>query len=295
MEADQATQAQIAEVPLTAEQISAFDRDGYTIVREALDPDGAAELRRELEELFATSTPQRGDIDAPPTAGMRGGGVRVDLFSRYPQFREVFAQPKVLGALRSLLGEDFVLFPEVVAHDSRYGGWHKDTTPLERAGERFQWEPEFRIVECAFYTQDNNEYGGGLDVVPGTHHDPDTTPAAPKVTLLDRVMWKLGRPRLKANDNFEREGAISVPSVAGDLVIFHFRLDHRASQPRNMRADQIPPDQRKLALFFSAGANNELSRRYRSYLNTEYAHLQDGHSYPADAQEFARQHRITLL
>lgn len=294
MSTDPLTREPVAEVPLSAAQIEAFHRDGFTIVRDVLDPDEVSRFRAYLVDLFEHPAVHRGDLKLPPKAGMRGGGVRIECLARYPETREFFAKPKLLGALRSLLGEEFLLFPEDNVQDSRYGGWHKDTTPMERAGETFQWDPGFRLVQCAVYLQDSSEYGGGLDVVPGSHHEPDTTPPAPKVTLLDRVLWKLGRPRLKANDNYDRKDAISVPNRAGDLVMFDFHLDHRASQPKRGAVADIPDDQRKLTLFFSVGANNELSRRYRQYLDTVYEHLKDGHSYPADFLEFAESHRINL-
>lgn len=289
------TETQLTEVALASTQIDDFNRNGYTVVPGVLNEHTVVELRSYLAQLFEQKVVHRGDVQLPAQEGRRGGGVRQDIWSRYPDLRTVMTQPKALGALRSLLGDDFVIMPESVAHDSRYGGWHKDTTPLERAGERFHREPDFRIVECAFYLQDNDEYGGGLDVVPGTHLQEDTTPEPPKVTVLDRVLYKLGRPRLKANDVFERKDALSVPSRAGDFVIFDLRLDHMATQPTVCGVDDLPDEKRKLAIFFSASVNSEHARHYRDFAAEQYEHLKGAHEYPAELQELAERHRLTLI
>lgn len=286
---------EFTETPLAPAQLEQFNRDGYIVVRDVLDAPVVAELRSFLTPLFDKGTVHPGDVQFPPKEGVRGGGVRHDVWSRYPELRVTMTQPRVLGALRSLLGDDFVVLPETVAHDSRYGGWHKDTTPLERAGVDFHKDPEFAMLECAYYLQDNDEYGGGLDVVPGSHTEEDVTPAAPKVTFLDKVAYKLGRPRYKANDVFAREGALSIPSRAGDLIAFDLRLDHMATQPLQRSLKDIPDSRRKLAIFFIAAANNDATRRYREWQGQQYEHLRDGHDYPAELLELAEQHQLTLI
>jgi hypothetical protein len=77
--------------------------------------------------------------------------------------------------LRKLLGNDFVVLRECAAHFQGFGGWHKDTTSQEFAGHLFQWSENYLMVEVAYYLQDNDEeYGGGLDVEPGSHRKPDS-------------------------------------------------------------------------------------------------------------------------
>ncbi len=286
---------EFTETPLEPAQLEQFNRDGYILVRDVLDASVVAELRGFLTPLFDKGAVHPGDVQFPPKEGVRGGGLRNDVWSRYPDLRVTMTQPKVLGALRSLLGDDFVILLGGVAHDSRYGGWHKDTTPLERAGLDFHKDPDFAIVECAYYLQDNDEYGGGLDVVPGTHTEEDVTPPAPKITFLDKVAYKLGHPRYKANDVFTRENALSIPSRAGDFIAFDLRLDHMATQPKQGSLNDIPEGRRKLAVFFIAAANNDVTRRYREWQGQQYVHLRDGHEYPADLLELAQQHRVTLI
>ena len=149
------------------------------------------------------------------------------------------------------------------------------------------------MVQCAIYFQDNDEYGGGLDVVPGSHTEPDHTPPAPKVTFVDRVRGKLGFPKKSAPPP-EEPNAITIPSKAGDLVIFNVLTNHQATQPRICGTNEIPEERRKFALFFVCAVNNEHAERYVEFITGQYAHLRTGHTYPDDLLELAARNDIKL-
>jgi ectoine hydroxylase-related dioxygenase (phytanoyl-CoA dioxygenase family) len=284
-----------AERALSPAELAHFDDHGYVVIEDALSADEVSDLRRFLaEELFAGKPKYEGDVSVAVLPEGRGGGVRHDIFARYPELRGLMVNPKALGALRSLLGDDFVFVPEMAAHDSRYGHWHKDTTPMERDGLDFHRQPDFKMVQCAIYFQDNDEYGGGLDVVSGSHREPDHTPPAPKLTFLDRVRAKLGFAKPGPPPPVE-PNAISIESGAGDLVIFNVLLNHQATQPRVCGTNEVPAEHRKFAVFFVCSANNEHPQRYVDYIKSQYAHLRDGHSYPDDLLEMARAHQVELI
>jgi hypothetical protein len=57
---------------------------------------------------------------------------------------------------------------------------------------------------------------------------------------------------------------LQLDTKAGDVVLFHVRLAHRAS-PIKLRLKNN--SERKFALFALAGANNLNSRRYKSWLD----------------------------
>lgn len=272
---------------LSAEQKEHFDRDGYVVIPDVLSADDVSAMRRFLESLFDSGVTYKGDVQIRGGVEGRGGGVRHDIFSRYPEMRFLMTHPAILGALRSLLGPDFVFLPEMAAHDSRYGHWHKDTTPMERAGVTFHWAPDFRFVECGIYLQDNDEHGGGLDVVAASHLEPDHTPPAPKVTLLQRARAKLGLPIAQPVEAPVQEHAISIPSAAGDLVIFDFHINHMATQPTACSVDEVPLDKRKLAIFFACSANNRHVAPYVDFIRGQYEHLKAGHEYPQELRELA--------
>jgi ectoine hydroxylase-related dioxygenase (phytanoyl-CoA dioxygenase family) len=285
----------MAERPLSAEQLAHFDEQGYVAVEGVLSEAEVADLRRFFsEELFAGKPSYEGDASVPVLPEGRGGGVRHDVFARYHELRPVMVNPKILGALRSLLGDDFVFLPEMAAHDSRYGHWHKDTTPMERDGLDFHKQPGFKMVQCAIYFQDNDEFGGGLDVVPRSHTEADHTPPAPRVTFVDRVRGKLGYAKPGPPPPVEPD-AVTIPSKAGDLVIFNVLTNHQATQPRVCGTHEIPAERRKFALFFICAVNNEHPRRYIDYIKGQYAHLKNGHSYPDDLLELAERNNVTLI
>jgi len=163
--------------------------------------------------------------------------------------RQVFHNPRFTGPLRSLLGDDFVFVNEFALHDSNYAGWHTDTTsPEAKAGHEFHWSPTYLVVQVAIDLQDNGKNGGGLDVVPRSHLADD--PLA--ITMRG---GKVAAPY---------QGAVTIESKAGDVVVFHLRTSHRATVSKSPARND---SERKLALFMVAGANNASTRRYREWLN----------------------------
>src|SRR5688500_3641507 len=119
---------------------------GFVCVRSVLDAETIAAARSELSALFADPSSTRpGDI----VEHARLGSIRFDVVNRFPQLARLFLRPRLVEALRLLLGESFVLVPESAAHASGYGEWHKDTTSQERAGLLFHRAPEFRMLQVA--------------------------------------------------------------------------------------------------------------------------------------------------
>lgn len=246
---------------------SEFDRNGFVRVAGTIDSHQVAQLRTQLAAIFDRPSSYEGDINAH-SAYKRA---YFDAFNRYPELQWIAFHPPVLAALRELLGTDFVYLPEVGIHDSGYGGWHKDSTAQEAAGLRFHWEPDFRMVQCALYLQDNDpEYAGGLDVIVGSHtrRDRIVPPGrGPVSRLASRALY-----RLKTWD--DRRRGETLPTRAGDVVIFHYRLDHKATAPR---VTPVPSTHRKFALFMAASANNRHARTYVRYIKSrpDYKYLRD--------------------
>ena len=277
-----------------------IEGDGYTVVPSVLTREEVSTARAFFTKLFGRKPEFPGDQQYPARPGARGGGVRHDAFSRYPETRRVLESEDVLEMLRSVLRRRLRPAPRDGSARQSLRGWHKDTTPLESAGHDFHWEPEFRILECGIYFQDNDEFGGGLDIVPGSQREPDDSPPPPKVTFLRRVRGKLSQMGLlaipKDPEAPPEPRRLSIPNGAGDLVAFDLRAKHMATQPQP-GIEKVPEDKRKFALFFTAGANNDHTRRYRDFIAAQYGHLQDDapHEYPGDLIELATRQRLTLI
>jgi hypothetical protein len=267
---------------MQAEQLrQRFGSDGYIIVPNVFTSHQVSELRRELLAIFDKPPTFPGDLPLRPD----GPALRVELVARHPALRWMLVHPPLLHAVRAILGDDFIYLPEMSAHDSGYGGWHKDTTSQETAGHRFHWEPSFAMLEAAIYLQDNHRlYAGGLDVIPGSHRNPDLHAKRGK-TLAQRVR---GRVDLVRKRRTLRTGP-------GDLLLFDFRIDHRATQP--LPFVKIPASHRKLAVFFACSANNEHARRYRDFIASreDYVYLHGDHQYPQDLVDMTTGAGVQLM
>jgi hypothetical protein len=273
-----------------------YQREGYALIPGVLSPDQVATLRAAALHVFANEALGRGDTQS----------VRLDVFSRYAAFRWLWEHPPFLQALRSVFGEDFAVVSESAIHDSGFGGWHRDTESQEVHGERFHRDGDFHVGQVAIYLQDNvADYGGGIDVVPRAHHEHDSRLAIwklkahllyhqrcpPLIKSAVRKIHDFG-PRPIDEASFERR-KLSIPSKAGDVVIFDLRIPHKASHPR---ITPVPETHRKLALFVVCGRNNRGTRLYRGYIGSriDYGYLH-GHVQPAAMRELAGTHGFSLL
>jgi hypothetical protein len=268
---------------VTQEQKNSFAQNGYLLVPGVLTPQQVKSLREYLRPKFETPAEQRpkGDTDH----------VMFNVFSRNPALRWLLFHEPTRQILRGLLGEDFVVLRETSAHFEVFGGWHKDTTAQERAGQTFHLEPEYLMVEVAYYLQDNSaEFGGGLDVRPGTHRERDRY-AAPKKDDLSSKLRGVRDRVFGAPD--ENKNNLSVPSKAGDLVIFDFRVNHQATQRTSTNP---PPDRQKMAIFIACSRNTPQVQRYHDYIASrpDYGYLQGGFSYPEDFARDAKAHGINM-
>ncbi len=146
---------------MTKDEIRQFDRDGYLLVRDVFSAAQAAWLREFfLAKFDLPPEPLHGDTDSTV----------VDMFSRYPEIRWLLFSERTLRAFRALAGDDFVIMAECFAALNNYVNWHKDTTAWERRGHKTHWEKGYRMIGFMYYLQDNTEeYGGGLEVEPGSH------------------------------------------------------------------------------------------------------------------------------
>ena len=262
---------------LTPEHRQQFHEQGYVVVPGVLSGDEVARLRAALRPKFDVPPEQRFSGD--------GDGVLFDVFNRHPETRWLLFHASSIQVLRLLLGDDFVVLRECAAQLERFGPWHKDTTSQERAGHRFHHEHDFCMVEAAYYLQDNDPVcGGGLDVEPGSHRSDD---AFARRTRLQRAWGKVaGGPKLGDAE------IVSVPSRAGDLVIFDFRLNHRATPRRR----SLPPGgTEKIAIFQACSSNTPHVDAYHAFINgwAPYVYLRD-FAYPAEVLAEARRHNLTL-
>ena len=263
---------------LTTTQSMQFEDQGFLLVPGVLNPSQVDDLRRALLEHFTQATPRayEGDTDK----------ILFHIFERYPELRWLLFDDRVIEVLRDLLGEDFVVLREASAHHDFFSTWHKDTTSWEATGEKHHLSDDFRMVEVAFYLQDNSpDFGGGLDVEPGSQRVSD--PFVPSATRLGKVRRRLGG----TGNSYEPTNITSIPSCAGDMVIFDFRINHRATPQL-----QTPPeDVQKLAIFFACSTNTPHIEQYHNFTRSRasYVYMRD-FSYSKDLLSQAKDKGVDL-
>jgi hypothetical protein len=254
---------------LTEKEIEQFHRDGYIRVPNILSAEQIEGLRSFLRPKF----------DAPPAERFDGDTDHIlfDVFNHYAEMRWLLFHEPSIRVIKSLLGEDYALLRETSVHYNNYGSWHKDTSSQEKVGHLFHRADDYLMVEVAYYLQDNTEeLGGGLDVEPGSHRQPDPflKSQSKLYETLEQSIVNRAWQRITGHRNEPIKNFVSVPSRAGDLVIFDFRINHRASQPRKLSAAK---ERGKLAIFLACSRNNAHVKAYHDFIGSrpDYAYLKE--------------------
>lgn len=189
-----------------------FERDGYLIVEDALDPDHVARL---IEAVDRTWSAHRGD---PPVAGAEPLHL-LAFVGRDPRFLELLDHEPILRLVVDLLGWNVFMYhchldvhPPAVGRLPAKWMWHQDGGVQNRDLET---HPRPRMsVKVAYFLSDVSEPGrGNFVVLPGSH-------------LRDTVE----RP---ANDGADLAGAVAIRVRPGTAVLFDRRLWHMRSENRS--------------------------------------------------------------
>lgn len=258
--------------------------EGYVLISNVYTAEETRLLRAHAEQAFAVPSNNPSDGDENYVRHHLGvefrGSNRSLVLIRKPEFHPFIFRKGFVDALTEVLGRDFVLFPDGGLQKSNYGGWHKDTGYQESQGHYWHYRRGYQVVTFVIYLQDNDEYGGGLDVRPGSHKQPNSR------GFLQRVQRRLGfKPPQYAE--------ASIPNKAGNVLVFDQRLFHRATPPKIV---PVPPGKEKIGLFMSASRNNEFARPYMDVLRArpELKFLAS-YSSPPELVDLARRSGITLL
>ena len=175
-----------APVLLNDTQVQAFLRDGFLTVDADLPAEFHAGLLGQISSLFATE-----------------GNLGNDILPRLPQLHQVLAQPRVHGALTSLLGSDYLLHPHRHCHLNPGGSdgqrMHQDSYEADQnvRHHRARWLMAF------YYPQDVDLNLGPSSIVPGTQY-------------------------LTADDQNGSPHELPLLGRAGSVAIVHYDLWHRA-------------------------------------------------------------------
>lgn len=210
---------------LTENERIAFERDGFFVVQNALDPDRVDRLTRSVDRLDGLFRARiaAGDEDLEDVMVRPGRMVSHDPFQLINVFRhdavflELVDLPQILPKVWGILGWNIKLYatqmvttPQVPAEDTRkiIDKWHRDSGRLNIELETTP-QPRVSLKVGVFLTDAVTDDAGNLYVIRGSH-------------LKDEVVIP--------EDGTLPEDAIAVRIKAGSAVIFDRRILHSASR-----------------------------------------------------------------
>jgi ectoine hydroxylase len=199
---------------LTNEEEARFERDGFLMIRGALD----AGL---VDRLRLVTDGEDAGYRGLPDVGRYHVLNRHDLIGRDPAYLDLVdlptTFPKVFGVLGwhiQLFHTQLIVTPPAPSEAARGGyGWHQDNNRMNLDLEATP-QPRVSVKVGYFLTDLPDADMGNLCVVPGSHHD--------------------GRPAFPLGE--QPPGAVEVTAAAGDAILFDRRLWHAASTNRSERA-----------------------------------------------------------
>ena len=162
--------------------------------------------------------------------------------------------------------------------------WHRDSQSLLNSTQ-FIYDQEFQISKCGIYLQDDTvTWGGGLEIIPKSH----------KPGFLGyKFPWSFSRKRkgktsiiqLMAqkfqNDFLQKKVRLKVK--AGDLLVFHGNLLHRASQAavglnQKYQIDNVPDEKAKFMYQWEVSPDNQFLGRYIDHQKRRVQNKTIGHN-----------------
>ena len=179
---------------MTDDEMASFVINGYHIVKPSLPTGFNQEVYDELEAL--PSNPGDG------------------IYEAVPKLKQVYESPEMQGALTSMLGPGYEMFPHRHCHRNSPGTpsqqIHQDNLNDLRIEDGQVRAPDrVELVLAMYYPQDVASNMGPTVVLPGTH------------------MLKAMPDRMASQGNFKQQYTATVD--AGSVVILHYDIWHAGS------------------------------------------------------------------
>jgi len=208
---------------LTDEQVDAFERDGYVIVRGLFDSE-------EIDLLHRTALADRAlDQKSFGRDDGEGGTVRLSLWN-HPgdNIYGMFARSRRLVDSMELLlgGEVYHYHSKMILKDAKVGGawtWHQDY------GYWYHFGCLYPLMASASIAVDKaTRENGCLQIIKGSH----------KMGRVDHALSgdQAGADLERVNAALERLELVYCEADPGDVVFFHSNVLHRSDQNRSDKA-----------------------------------------------------------
>ena len=200
---------------LTQEQVDAFHREGFVVVRQLIP----AEMVEELAEGYDRAT--RGELDVPTWEGRIGLGKTLQLGNpseRIPEWKDHEYRKRILQVGRELLGDDIDYRYDQLIYKPPGSDvellWHQD------AGYGWPGEANHRALTCWLALSKATKEMGSLQFIPGSHlhgisEHIDPSHRNPINNALEVIV--------------DESQAVTVEYEAGDATFHHGRTLHYTS------------------------------------------------------------------
>ncbi|MZE80882.1 ectoine hydroxylase [Streptomyces xinghaiensis] len=154
--------------PISENEISDFDRDGFMAVDQLITPDEVAVYRDELNRLVTDP-----EVKADERSIVEPKSQKVRSVFEVHKISEVFAglvrDPRVLDRARQILGSDVYVHQSRINVKPGFGAsgfyWHSDFETWHAEDGL----PNMRTVSVSIALTENYDTNGGLMIMPGSH------------------------------------------------------------------------------------------------------------------------------
>lgn len=154
--------------PLTEQQLSRFERDGFLIIENLFSAEEVAVFKAELQRM--SKDPKV--LEAPTAIREPDSGALRSVFAIHrdnPLFARVARDERTAGLVRHLLDGDIYVHQSRLNLKPGFKGkefyWHSDF-------ETWHTEdglPRMRTISCSILLTDNHPWNGPLMLIPGSH------------------------------------------------------------------------------------------------------------------------------
>jgi len=247
-----------------------FRKNGFVVIKNALTIDQIKKLRQESRTLFENKHEENKD-GLTNTAEDRK--LYANTFIDNPLLLNSLFTKSIVDQIKEVLGEDYITFIQYSLGNNLHSPvWHADSQS-QGFSTQYVYNSECNIAKCGLYFQeDDSTYGGQLDIIPGSHLPTFLGTKSPitsekrygKVSVLQLLAMNIRNRFLKK---------VSVNLPAGDILLFHGLLLHRASQPNWNKVKKThsfgiknpPEDKEKFMVQWEVSVNNEFARIYATH------------------------------
>lgn len=203
---------------LSADQLAAFDRDGYLFFPGLFTPAETAVLSAEVPRIYAESRPEvvrERDGITPRTS------FAAHLYN--PAYAALARHPRLVEPVAQFFGEDVYMHQFKIngkmAFDGDVWQWHQDYGTWQRDDDM----PEPRAMNIALFLDEVNEFNGPLMFIPGSHKA-GVVAAGHDLTTTSYPLWTIDNAAIAAL--VERSGIVAPKGEPGSVVMFHGNLVH---------------------------------------------------------------------